>query len=217
MIRISVDTGAMARSFDAFARGQLPFALAQTLNAVGDEAVKAERQAEIRELDRPTPFTTNQGLRLKRARKSDLEAVVYIPPIQSRYLAPEIEGGLQVLSANSQAILRPINQATNQYGNIPRGLLARLRGRSDIFIGRVKGIDGVWQRLTVKQGQRHARRMGGRATPSSAPRLKLLVRFSDPVEVKTRYRFGEATMRVVNQMFGAELRRQLAAALKTAR
>jgi hypothetical protein len=217
MLRIKVDTRQWERGFDQLARKVLPQAMAQTLNAVGAEAIKAERQAEFQQLDRPTPFTTNQGLRLKLARKTDLEAVVYIPPIQSHYLAPEIEGGLQVLSGNSQAILRPINQATNQYGNIPRNLLARLRGRPDVFVGRVKGVDGVWQRLTVKQGQRHARRLGLKSTPSSAPRLKLLIRFSDPVEVKTRYRFGEATLRVARQMIGPELQRQLRKALTAAR
>jgi hypothetical protein len=208
MLRITVDTKSFSSGFDAFARRQLPFAMAQTLNIIGRKAIEAERQAEFQELDRPRPFTTQQGLRLKAARKSDLEAIVYIPPIQSRYLAAEISGGQQVLSGSSSAVLRPIDQATDRYGNIPRSLLARLRGRPDIFVGKIHGVDGVWQRLTVRQAKRRG---------NAAQRVRLLVRFSDPVQVKTRYRFGEATLAVARAQLPAELRRQLALALRTAR
>jgi len=201
MITIKVDTSALRRGLDALATKQLPFALALTLNQVALAGQAAERAAMAEDLDRPRPFTTQQGVRVKRARKSDLVAMVYIPSIQSRYLAPEIVGGSQVLNAN-KAVLRPIDQATDQYGNLPRGLLARLKGRKDVFIGAVHGVNGVWQRL---------------ANPKGPGRLRLLIRFSAPVQVKTRLPFGRTTLALAQATFGARLRGNLGAALRTAR
>lgn len=204
MIKFKVDNRSMERGLDSLARRQLPFALAQTLNAIGRAAIPAERAAMSAELDRPRPFTTQQGLRLAAARKNELTAMVLIPPIQAHYLAPEILGGLQALNRN-RAVLRPIDQATDQYGNLPRSLLARLRGRRDVFIGTVRGVDGVWQRLPARAGV------------AAGPRLRLLICFAAPVTVRTRYRFGEATLATARRMAPGELRRQLALALRSAR
>lgn len=231
MIRIDVkaDVRKLRAELDDFAKRQVRFATAQALNAVAKAGIEAERQAMSRDLDRPRPFTTQQGLRLKSARKDDLEAAIAIPPIQSRYLAPEIEGGLQVLPGSSRAILRPINQATDQYGNLPRNLLSRLKGRPDIFIGTVKTksgpVDGVWQRIIVSAGgtavPTHIRHRGtwlaGQRATNERHSLRLLIRFSDPIPVKTRYPFGQAAIATVKRMFPGELRRQLALAIRTAR
>jgi hypothetical protein len=234
MITIKLDAKALSRQLDAFARKQLPFAAAQALNVVARAGIKAEQAAMRADLDRPKPFTANQGLRLLSATKAKPAATIYIPPTQSRYLAPEIEGGAQVLNRGSRAVLRPIDQATDQYGNLPRGLLARLKGRPDIFIGTVtfkrsgQSINGVWQRV-VQRSDRHGqrsefrRRKGGweRRLPDKsegeARGLRLLIRFADPVQVKTRYPFGQATIATARALFPGELRRQLAAALRTAR
>jgi len=228
MLRLKLDTRGFAGKLDALARKQLPFAAAQALNAVGRAAITAEQAAMRSELDRPRSFTTQQGLRLKSATKGDLEATVTIPPIQSHYLAPEILGGSQVLYRN-RAVLKPIDQATDQYGNLPRGLLARLKGRPDIFIGGVKTragiVEGVWQRVVGGNGNgagarrsEFVRRRGGWArrnagAGSMVHGLKLLVRFADPSPVRTRYAFGAATIATARAQFPAELRRQLIAAL----
>jgi len=191
-----LDLRGLTSGLDRAARKQLPFAAAGALNDVARAGIAAERLAMTQELDRPRPFTAQQGLRLAAASKGSLIATVYIPQIQSRYLAPEILGGAQVLNAG--AVLRPIDQATDRYGNLPRGLVARLKARRDVFIGAVRGVEGVWQRLP-------------------GHRLRLLIRFSAPVEVKTRYRFGAATIAAAKAGFAAALRARLRQALATAR
>jgi hypothetical protein len=128
MISVSVksDVAAMRRGLDSVGRGQLPFALAQALNEVGRAAVAAEREALRRAMPTSTPFTL-RGVRLWSARKATPIATVFIPPIQARYLAPEIEGGTQVLN-RGQAILRPVDQATTSMAT-SLGQLRRMLNR----------------------------------------------------------------------------------------
>jgi hypothetical protein len=201
MISISVksDVAAMRRGLDSVARGQLPFALAMALNEVGRAAVVAEREALRAAMPTSTRFTL-RGVRLWTARKATPMVVVYISPIQARYLALKIEGGVQV--TRGRATLLPVDQATNQYGNLPRNLLSRLRGRPDIFIGGVETksgiVNGVWQTMPARRRTRRV--IAGVAVPAGP--LKLLVRFADPVAAHTRYPFGRATMTVARTQFG---------------
>jgi len=222
-IDVSADFKRLSDDLRGLARDQLPYATALALNGLARRSVAAERQAMQEKLDRPTPFTL-RGVAFLRARKDFAAATVFIMDQQARYLAPEIEGGTQVLS-KSRAILLPLGIKLDSYGNIPRGALQRLKGRSDIFIGSVtfkktgQTISGVWQRPKVG-----ARRNAGRGTRGKLgvltgvkTGLKLLVRFRDPVAVNKRFAWGEATRRVVNspavaQEFDAAMTRALATA-----
>jgi hypothetical protein len=219
MIVLSVkpDVASLARALDAFATRQLPFATSQALNQVARRAVDAERKAMTSDLDRPTSFTL-RGVSMRPARKENPTAVVYIQPIQARYLAPSIKGGVQVLGS-SRAILAPKNVRLNTFGNIPRGLLAALRARPDILIGPVtfadgNTINGVWQMPT---GERKGGRMGRGITGGRRSGWKLLIRFADPSTIEARYPFGQATLATAAREFPVELRRQLVAAMRTAR
>jgi hypothetical protein len=82
---------------------------------------------------------------------------LFIKDIQARYLTPEILGGKQVLG-KGRGILKPVDQPTNRYGNLPRNLISRLRGRPDIFVGRVEtkagSTIGVWQRVNITRSGR---------------------------------------------------------------
>lgn len=219
-ISVSADVARIRRQLDDVARRQLPFAAARALTAAARRGAEAERQAMRTKLDRPSPFTL-RGVAVQPARKEDLKATVLILPEQARYLAPSIVGGPQILG-RSRGILRPKNIRLDRYGNIPPGLLAALKGRPDIFIGTVdfrdgQKISGVWQMPPAAAAAKSARLShkgltGGRHRKG----WKLLIRFSDPVDIAARYPFGAAIANV-KAHFPADLDAALARAVATAR
>lgn len=103
--------------------GQLPYATSRALNATG-AAVKAAMPAALEQaLDRPTPFTKN-GTFITRSNKSDLRTVVGFKSIQSRYLQYQINGGVRAPAGKALRLPAAIN--LNEFGNIPRNLIAQL-------------------------------------------------------------------------------------------
>jgi hypothetical protein len=211
LISIHADVKKLTRQLTGLARDQIPFAVAQTVNGVAKRAIEAEQAAMTAQLDRPTPFTL-RGIGLMRATKAMPIATLFIKDIQARYLRPEIAGGLQVLG-NNHAILRPVDQPLNQYGNIPKGAIARLKGRSNIFIGTIvtprgQRIGGVWEKVNV------TRKGGARRTPQ---RGMIFTKQHGALRLLTRYRWGDAVRRTVNAAttaseFNAALTRALATA-----
>ena len=77
---------------------------------------------------------------MRGARKDDLTAIVFVKPIAARYLLPYEEGGDHVLPG--RALLNPKDIKLNANGQLPRGILARLKARPDIFIGPVQTKTG---------------------------------------------------------------------------
>jgi hypothetical protein len=220
LISIRADIKKLSASLDDFAKRQIPFATAQALNGIAKRAVAAEQQAMQKQLDRPTSFTL-KGVSYLPATKARLVATVYIKDIQTAYLTPEIVGGNQVLG-KGRGILKPVDQLVNQYGNLPRGLIARLRGRPDIFVGKVETkageITGVWQRVNItKSGRQRKHTVRGNLYSQQHGALKLLIRIGDPAQVKVRYKWSDAvkatvTSPVINAEWNAALSRALATA-----
>jgi hypothetical protein len=222
-LSIHADVKAITSSLRDLARKQIPYATARALNGLAKRAVVAEQTAMKAQLDRPTPFTL-RGISFMRATKANLTATMFIKDIQARYLAPEIVGGKQVLGRGRAILVPAAGQALlNVYGNLPRGALARLRGKANIFIGSitVKGshIGGVWQRIAVAKGDKSGvSKRRGTFYSKEHGLLKLLIRFSDPKEVRVRYRWGDAVRKTVNSTAVAEeFNAALAKALATAR
>ena len=134
----------VTKKLNRFQKKQIPFVVSDSINEVSVKAVNAMRSQLAKNLDRPTMFT-KKGVQLKfKARPRDLSALIQIPPIQSKYLEKQIEGGMK--TADRQKIPVPYNKGIlNAYGNI-RGKKSGLIRRNTEFIGTVKGIDGVWRR-----------------------------------------------------------------------
>ncbi|MGS1033322.1 putative phage tail protein [Burkholderia glumae] len=95
----------------------------------------AQRENMRQVLDNPTPFTLN-SVAIKRASKSNPVALVYVKPIAVSYLLPYEIGGKNKL--NSRALIKPVGQKVNQYGNLPRTTLARLKGKARYSVATVK-------------------------------------------------------------------------------
>jgi hypothetical protein len=223
-IEISVKSNIkeIQKNLDAFAYQQMPFAAATALTALAKE-VKEDAWVKALEttLDRPTPFTLNSA-GIKAAKKNKLYAEVFVKDIAAGYLEPYEFRGKRKL--NSQAVLYPKGVPLNQYGNIPRGKLTSLKGRKDIYVGKIKTkngevINGVWQRpvsaarMVTKSGMPRNLPKAANATG----KLKLLIKFGDPQEVKQDLNYRERAQKVIDRRFNAVFGAALAKAMATAK
>lgn len=178
---------------------RMNIAIAAGLNRTAVQMQRKTTTAMTRQLDRPTPFTL-QAVKTHKADRNRLNAVVYVQPIQAKYLKTMVHGGR--LATNLTPVIR--NVRLDAYGNLPNikgGAAAvaraiklqelsqrygRRRGRGrqtglpeGMFIGRVFGVKGLWQR--VARGK-----------------LNLLLRFEENAERERRWDFygiGERTAR----------------------
>jgi CheY-like chemotaxis protein len=123
-LSIQADFTQLTKNLTAMQRQQVPFAIAQTLNALADDAAKAITVQMDRYLENPTPFTkkaytSGRGFKGKRATKRDFEAILIPGEIQAEYLKFQIAGGTRL--PNQKAILVPTQFAPkNKYGNLTR-------------------------------------------------------------------------------------------------
>lgn len=217
------------RDISAFAYKQLPFATAQALTEVVRIVVTAEQQNEEKVLDRPKPFTKD-ALGVIRADKRTLVARMFMKDITARYLEPYQFGGRNVL--NSRALLKPIEAVKDldQYGNLPRNFLKKLKGRSDVFIGPVQTrsgpINGVWQRTVepgsaipvARIGKDGSVRVGKtRKNLNTSGKLHLLVRFTEPHEARQYLDWFGVAEKAAKRHFNAVMGRALARAIATAK
>ena len=122
-------------------------AMAKGINRTAETANAELTQGLSRHLDRPTPFTM-KAIKTSKARpKPEPSAVVYVQPLQARYLKWPIQGG------TIDSIITPAAGRLNKYGNIPgkRGGLAKIKGANPRrFIAEIKGGYGVWERYGPK-------------------------------------------------------------------
>jgi hypothetical protein len=216
VIDISVRTNvANIRSELAAFASQLPFVVATALTATAKKVQVAQTSNLSRVFDRPTPFT-QKAVGVKAAKKNDLRAQVFVKDIAAAYLAPYEFGGVH--KVNGRAVFVPKAVTLNQYGNLPRSMIARLKGRADIFIGPVKTkrgvINGVWQRPTIV-----AAGVGKRVAKSAnqTGRMKLLIRFSDPTEVKKHLGYRALARQIVSANINRDLTEAAARAIASAR
>lgn len=103
---------------------QIPFAASKALNATG-KAVADAMPAEIEKaIDRPTPFTKKGVAVLSYANKARLETVVGFRRIQAEYMRLQIEGGSSRPPGGRLKL--PAAIKLNEFGNIPKGVIAQL-------------------------------------------------------------------------------------------
>lgn len=192
-ITLQTDFEAFARRLTSVGREQMPFAMAQAINGSTDIAKKDVARHFKQRLDQPRSFTL-RGLRVRRASKARPVATLFVLPIQSRYLAPQEEGGQR--RPRGRVLLDPVNTRVNRYGNIPRRQVARLLARRDTFKATIKGVTGIWRRMR-----------GGRA-------VKLLIAFDRVQRYRKRIEFRKTVVgsvrRSLRRSFGQTLRQAIA-------
>jgi len=103
---------------------QVSFAASKALNATAKKVAAAMPDELERALDKPTPFT-KRGVRVLRyANKAKLEATVGFMAAQAKYMQLQIAGGVR--QPGKAGLKIPAAIKLNEYGNIPRGIIAQL-------------------------------------------------------------------------------------------
>lgn len=206
VISVRSNVKQISKNLSALAYKQLDFATARALTTLAKEVQAAEKANLKTAFKHPKPFTVN-SIGMRGATKASLEARVFVKPVAAKYLQPYETGGAHVLPG--RALLNPKDIRLNQYGQLSRGTMKRLQGRSDIYIGKIKTahgeIDGVWQRI------KKARKDG------STRRLKLLIRFGDALPVDERLNYGSRARAIVDRRFNPVFGAAMAKAIATAR
>jgi len=232
MIKVSVtgldSVSAMLTGMQKQVRFATAVALTRTANAVKD----AMPAAMERDLDRPTEFT-KRGLFVQRATAQTLTAVVGFKDIQARYLEKQITGG--TYQPTAAGIKLPGNIELNAFGNIPRGIINKLKaaaknGTLSAAIGKRIGAEGNRRKgaapvqlfLGKPRGRGWEKAPMGiwRRVPGNGGAGKLIpvIVFEDtPARFKPRFKFRESALQVVNREWQAQFDRAFADAMRTAR
>lgn len=195
---------------------QIPFATAQALTSVARQIQEAEKLQMQKVLQSPTPFTVN-AVGSVGARKDSLVAKVFVRDIAAGYLNPFEFGGVHKL--NSKALLNPKNIKLNKYGNLTRTKMQQLKARSNVFIGTIDGVNGVWQRQKYKKVKRRRTRSknGKRQDRLPQPAPKLLIRFGNALPVHEHLDYMMTAQTMAAQLMPGEMSKALAEAMRTAK
>ncbi|MFM2092862.1 MAG: hypothetical protein RLZZ127_3351 [Planctomycetota bacterium] len=230
MIRVGVDTS-RAEAKLAAARRQIPFATAQALTATARDAKQDVEDRIPVAFDRPEPFTA-RAIAIVAARKNRLVARVLVKDRQAAYLAIQERGGTRE-PVKGKPVSVPVQQRTNRYGNIGKGIIGRLVKQADVFV--VAGDTPRTAHLApgiYRRAKRGTRRDGGKGTTGALRHgpagktgggqkgmtsLKLLVALEGQATYKPTFRFDETVRKTVQQRFEMNFRFALRRAMRTAR
>ena len=207
MLKIGDNIDAFWRSLSDVGRKQLPFAVAMALNDTAEDVAKAEEQSLEKSLDRPTPYT-KRGIYRLRASKSRLRAEIGVKRVQEQYLRYQVDGGVR--KPKGRAIVIPVGQRRNQYGNMPKGAVRKAAAKADTFVAsrndpRTKHLrPGIYQR--PKRGRR-----------GSAGQAKLLVAFASAASYNKRWDFKKGAEKKARSVFPQHLGTRWRQALATAK
>lgn len=215
-VSIKSNINEFSRHMTWLEKKQIPFATSQAINDVAFEAQRAAKKGMDRHLDNPTPWTKS-GVRVKRGKKSDPTASVYLVGAaglpgngdRNKYIEFQVEGGIR--RPSKRYIAAPSRgRRKNKYGNVPNkvGDIQKMIGdKQRYFVGTPKGQadnPGIWKRI-------------GTSKRSSGARIQKMYSFIDRAVYSKKYPFYKIVGGVVNNQFNKHFRNRLQAALRTAR
>ena len=199
----------LEKSLSDTANKQLPFAMARALTDLAKNVRDAERDALHTVFDRPTSFTQN-SVGFKPANKKTLTAEVFVKDIAAEYLEPYEFGGENKL--NSEALIKPVNYTKNQYGNVNRNTIKRLRNKSNIYIGKIGEVNGVWERSPAQKNKSKRKN-----NLIQKPKLKLLFIFDDAHEATQHWGYFDRAQKIINRDFNKVFGKNLARSMATSK
>ncbi len=226
-INISADIKKLTKGLSDLAQKQIPYASAQAVNGLAKKVQALEKNVIKTVFPTATPFTINSVFKTS-AVKSNPTATIGLKSIAAQYMKPFETGGPHNLGTK-KGLLTPILQGVNQYGNLPRNTMATLTSRADVFVGPVKRkgktVNGVWQRTTdaskvsiLERNAKKKRFMRARMRKANETGgLKLLIRFSDPQEVRQHLYWQQSAQRRIKIWWRREFDAAMKKALATAR
>jgi hypothetical protein len=176
---------------------QMPYAAKLAVDNTAFDVMKDEVKALDQYLDRPTPFT-ERAFEVNKSTKANLSASVRIRPLQARYLAYQIKGGIR--TPLSKAIILPSAIPLDQYGNMQRTMVKSLFKSKATFSGRAgkNKAPGLYQRTE------------GRG-------LKMIIAYEPRVSYTKRLPFYDVANATVRRVFAENFRRATATAVSSAR
>lgn len=154
MISVKSNIADVTKRLSKIQRKQIPFATSVALNDTAFGLQKEIKRQMPQKLDRPTPWTIS-GVQVKKSTKKNLTAVVYMAgadglPKQNadrnKYIKYQVNGGTRTPKKSKIPVPYTKNMKLNKYGNMPRNKVKSLVARPDVFVGNVKGVEGIWQR-----------------------------------------------------------------------
>ena len=196
----------VTQSLNRIQRRQIPFATSVAINDTAFGLQKEIKRQMPMKLDRPTPWTVS-GVMVLKSKKTDLQAFVYMAgarglPKEStdrnKYITYQVNGGTRH-PKKSKIPIPSKNLKVNKYGNMPRNKIRSLIKQKDVFVGNVKGIDGIWQRNKNNSG------------------IKLMVLFENTSDYRPRLPFNRIGQGYTASKFTPSFQRALARALARAR
>lgn len=230
MIRVNIARLESVKAALAQQQKQVRFAGAVALTRTA-YAVKAAMPAALeQDLDRPTPFT-KRGIFVRSANKDNLTAVVGFLDRQASYLKYQIVGGTR--RPGPRGIKLPGNIELNAFGNIPKGLIDRLKaaaqnGSLSGAIVRRLGVHGnrrkgaapiqLFYGKPAGRGWEKAPMGIWRRVPGTPGKLVPVIVFEDtPAKYKPRFDFRRRAEEVVRREWDQQFARAFADAMRTAR
>lgn len=229
-MRISVDVKGIdaVKARIAGLGRQVEYAASRALNATGKKVADAMPAELEKDLDRPTPFTKRGVAVLRYANKTRLETVVGFRAAQAKYMLLNIAGGVRTPGAAGLKL--PSTIKVNEFGNIPRGAIARLvaiarkegKSRSTKVAGQrirvsadVELFYGDPQDGKGRNLPRGIYKIVGRGV--GAKIIPLIVFPVVPARYKPRFDFERKAAAVIAREWPREFDAALAEALRTAR
>jgi hypothetical protein len=214
---------AQSRAIQMKVQRNLNFGLARGLtNTAKFAAAKLEQQLPTI-FDRPTPFT-RRAIGFQSATKAKLEARVFVRDQQAMYLMRQEQGGLRTPQPGSPINIA-VGQRLNQYGNISRGAIAKLRAKPNVFVSKGTGktkhlAPGIYERLDVRSKRGLGSKRGRKVTTGRGKqktRLNMLVAFERQAKYQPRFRFTERVSKIARDSVKREIEASIAQAMATMR
>tara|TARA_Y100000310_G_C20692887_1_gene823516 strand:+ start:4018 stop:4620 length:603 start_codon:yes stop_codon:yes gene_type:complete len=198
---VSVDIATSIKHLNNIQRKQIPFATSKALNQTAFDSIKTLSKQTLTKIDTPTKFT-QKAFQVKKSKKTNLIAKVFIKPIQAKYFKYLIWGGTRTASGRRLNV-PSTNTRLNKFGNIPRTRVPKLLQDSKHFSGIPKGRSGqdsagIWKR-------------GGK-------NIKMVIAFQQSTSYDPgRFPFHDIVKGVVNRKFKKNFDGSLKQALRTAK
>lgn len=207
---VSADIKKISESLINEHKKQIPFAAASALNNIAFRVQKQEKIKAKKEIDRPIPFTL-RGFRVKKANKMRLESRVFIAPIQWEYLQHIVSDSVRYPKRKFIGVPVKDNVKINKYGNVTGKRKGLIKNKT-MFIGKVKGISGVWQRGRVsKKGQFSSVRKKGDSS------VRLLYRLKSQTRYERSFNYFKHAKKVIDAWFSKDLDAAMRNAIRTAK
>lgn len=186
--RVKIDTAAFRRAGVTKAK-EMRAALDDAVLYLAASARKRLAEATVRYFDRPTRFTEN-AFRYRLLKGEAPAALVYVLPLQARYLGLQVFGGDRVTGdygTVSRGVLLPGRDAVlDAYGNLPRDTVEE-----------TLSAGGRW--IPEREGRPEALVLPGR------DKLRIIAEVRPRVTYEARFPFHDIVEEVVRERGGGAL------------